>query len=89
MGIWVYILRSQNTGRYYCGQTNNFEKRVAQHNDPAVRLTLTTKRFVGPWDLVWSQECWDRSEGMRLERPIKKRGISRFLEEPRRMDSWK
>ena len=81
MGVWVYILRSESTGRHYCGQTSNLAKRLAQHNDPEDRLTLTTKRFAGPWALVWSRGCPTRSEAMRLERAIRRRGTSRYLEE--------
>jgi len=77
----VYILRSESMGRYYCGQTSNLAKRLAQHNDREDRLTLTTKRFAGPWALVWSRGCPTRSEAMRLERAIKRRGTSRYLEE--------
>jgi putative endonuclease len=78
--VWVYILQSDTSGRFYCGQTNDLGRRIKQHNDPSHRETRTTKRFEGPWSLVWSQECPNRSEGMRLERAIKKRGISRFLQ---------
>ncbi|MBU2578107.1 GIY-YIG nuclease family protein [Patescibacteria group bacterium] len=34
MAFWVYILRSQSTERYYCGQADDVEKRLQQHNDP-------------------------------------------------------
>ena len=79
--VWVYILRSEGAGRFYCGQTRNLEKRVAQHNDPTHRLTLTTKRFEGPWELVWSIDTSTGSEATKLERAIKKRGISRYLKD--------
>jgi len=79
MAILVYILQSESTGRYYCGQTSNIERRIHEHNDPTYHLSKTTKRFKGPWKLVWSQECLDRRYSMRLERTIKKRGIGRFL----------
>ena len=78
--VWVYILQSHATGRFYCGQTNDLRRRIKQHNDPSHQETRTTKRFEGPWSLVWFQECPNRSEGMKLERSIKKRGISRFLQ---------
>jgi len=81
MSIWVYIIRGESARRYYCGQTSNLAKRLAQHNDPEDRLTLTPKRFAGPWALVWSRGCPTRSEAMRLERTIKGRGISRYLKE--------
>jgi len=80
MPYYTYILQSQTTGRYYCGSTNDIERRLNQHNNPEFIGTLTTKRFKGPWKLVWKKEHSSRSEAMILERRIKKRGIRRFLE---------
>jgi putative endonuclease len=79
MEHWVYILQSQSTGRYYCGQTRNLAARVSQHNDPDNDLAKTTKRHRGPWKLVWSKQVGSGSESVRLERRVKKRGIERFL----------
>ena len=79
MPYYVYILQSESTGRYYCGQTNNLDLRIKEHNDPSYATTKTTKRFKGPWGLVWSTELDDRSSAMKLERRIKKRGIGRYL----------
>lgn len=81
MPRWVYILQSQSTGRFYCGQTNQLPTRLKQHNDPTNDLTQTTKRFKGPWTLVWSRIVESGSEAVRLERRIKKRGIARFLQD--------
>jgi putative endonuclease len=80
MAFHVYILQSQTTGRYYCGQTDDLTRRVRQHNDPDYRGSRTTKVFPGPWDLVWSNGYETRGDAMRMERWIKKRGIWRFLE---------
>jgi putative endonuclease len=79
MAYWVYILHSQTSNRHYCGYSNDVERRLKQHNDPAYQLSKTTKRFQGPWNLVWTQECPTRGKAMDLEKKIKKRGISRFL----------
>ena len=79
MSIWVYILQSESTGRYYCGQTSDIDRRLRQHNDPSYQLSKTTKRLKGPWKLVRTQECIDRSEAIKLERFVKKRGIGRYL----------
>jgi putative endonuclease len=79
MPFWVYILRSESSGRFYCGQTNSLPHRLRQHNDPEHHATKTTKRFQGPWTLVWSSPCATRSEAILLEQKIKKRGIHRFL----------
>jgi len=79
MPFVVYILQSESSGRFYCGQTHDLESRVSQHNDPENDLAKTTKRFRGPWRLVWSQQVKTLSESVRLERRIKHRGIGRFL----------
>ena len=75
----VYILQSQSTGRLYCGQTRNLQQRLGQHNDPEYRPDATTRRFAGPWLLVWSEEHKTRSAAMKKERRIKGRGVKRFL----------
>jgi putative endonuclease len=82
MGACVYIIQSDSAGRYYCGQSTDVERRLRQHNDPDYCLSKTTKRFLGPWRLVWSQVRESRSEAMQLEKRIKERGIARFLQEP-------
>jgi len=85
MPYWVYIIQSQSTGRFYCGYSSDPQRRLRQHNDPEYQLSKTTKRFKGPWKLVHTMECADRSEAMILERKIKKRGISRFLSNAQRV----
>jgi len=81
MPCYVYILRCTTTGRYYCGQTNDLARRLRQHNDPDYHGSLTTKRWPGPWELVWSESLPDRATAMRRERQIKKCGVKRFYEE--------
>jgi putative endonuclease len=81
MTYWVYIIQSQSTKRYYCGYSDNIDRRINQHNDPGYRLTRTTKVWKGPWELIWKKECANRSELVLLERKIKKRGIDRYLRE--------
>ncbi|MBN1919518.1 MAG: GIY-YIG nuclease family protein [Verrucomicrobia bacterium] len=84
MAFWTYILQSESTGRFYCGSSDDVERRVRQHNDPEYHGSKTTKRFQGPWRLVWHQEHASRSEAMQQERRIKKRGIRRFLDDAER-----
>ena len=78
--FWVYILQSGTSGRYYCGSTDNVERRVRQHNDPEYQGCKTTKRFAGPWEVVWTECHESRSAAMIRERQIKNRGIGRFLD---------
>ena len=81
MTYWTYILQSESSSRYYCGSTDDVERRVRQHNDPEYHGSETTKCFQGPWQPVWTQEHPSRSEAMRQERRIKSRGIKRFLDD--------
>ena len=81
MPYWAYIIQSQANGRYYCGHSSDLERRLRQHNDPAYQLSKTTKRFQGPWELLWAHQCPDRGSAMKLEATIKKRGIGRYLSE--------
>ncbi|MEK6742098.1 MAG: GIY-YIG nuclease family protein [Nitrospirota bacterium] len=82
MSFHVYILRSDTTGRHYCGHTDDLVRRLRQHNDPGYQGTKTTKRFPGPWTTIWSVSTKTRAEAMNLEKKIKARGIQRFLKDP-------
>jgi hypothetical protein len=42
MSFWVYIIQSETTGRYYCGQSSDVERRLRQHTDPEYRLSSRT-----------------------------------------------
>jgi putative endonuclease len=81
MFFFVYIIQSESTGRYYCGYSSDPERRLRQHNDPHYQLSQTTKRFEGPWQLIWSKSCESRGAAMKVEKAIKRRGIKRFLED--------
>ncbi|MBW7866584.1 MAG: GIY-YIG nuclease family protein [Candidatus Hydrogenedentes bacterium] len=71
MPFWVYVLRSQKSGKTYVGQTNDLARRILEHNDPSFNLTLYTKRNPGPWELVHSEEYPTRTEAMRREKYLK------------------
>jgi putative endonuclease len=45
MSGFVYIIRSQKSGRTYIGSTGDFDRRLQQHNANAVTAT----RGKGPW----------------------------------------
>ena len=73
----VYILYSEKRLRYYVGQTHNIEERFKRHNNGFVPSTKSGK----PWKLITTISVKDRSEALKLEKKIKKRGIKRFLED--------
>jgi len=72
---FAYILYSATIEQYYCGQTNNLQLRLDDHNSGS---TLSNKHGI-PWVLVGFINCETRSEAMILEKKIKKRGIKRWL----------
>ena len=75
--VTVYILFSHIKRRFYVGQTDDVELRLKRHNGGLVR---STKSGI-PWKRLWLREVATRSEALKLERKIKKRGIRRFLED--------
>ncbi|MBI4557857.1 MAG: GIY-YIG nuclease family protein [Candidatus Hydrogenedentes bacterium] len=87
MSLWTYILQSATTGRLYCGSTDDCARRLLEHNDPDYHGSKTTKRFEGPWELIWCENHLTRGHAMQREKQIKKRGIGRFLAEARSVES--
>jgi putative endonuclease len=67
MGFWAYMLHC-NAGRFYVGQTDDLERRLAQHESGAIRGF--THSYL-PVKLVWSQEFSTRYEALVAERQIK------------------
>ena len=76
MQYYVYILQSNITLKYYCGQTDNIEFRLLRHNNKEVKST----KHGAPWKMTGYIICNSRSESMQLEKEIKSRGIARWLE---------
>ncbi|MBV9877250.1 MAG: GIY-YIG nuclease family protein [Verrucomicrobia bacterium] len=68
---FVYVIRSQTVGKIYIGHTENLEKRLKEHNDPTCFSSKFTKRFPGPWLLIYSEPYPTRSEAFRRERWLK------------------
>lgn len=77
MAFTVYILFSKSTRKFYCGQIDNFDLRIERHNSGMVQ---STKNGLS-WIRIWTCEVTSRGESLRLERKIKDRGISRFLDD--------
>ncbi|MDD7886732.1 GIY-YIG nuclease family protein [Flavivirga sp. 57AJ16] len=73
----VYILYSQKRSRYYVGQTDSIKKRLERHKKGLVPST----KGGSPWQLIKTLEVASRSEALRQERKIKKRGAKRYLED--------
>jgi len=60
-GFCVYVLQNP-AGRFYVGQTAEFQRRIIQHNQSGLSLGKYTLKN-GPWKLVWSESHPDRGSG--------------------------
>ena len=66
--FYVYILRSQRSGRLYVGHTDDLTRRFQEHNEGrGGRFT----RQNGPWELAYSEVHPDRASAMQRERFLK------------------
>ena len=77
--MFVYILFSEKSSRYYVGQTADIKDRLERHNSGRVK----SSKFGIPWKVVLQIKVSNRSEAMLLENKIKKRGARRFIDDHR------
>ena len=70
MSYWVYILKSDSTGKIYIGQTTDLDNRVKRHNSVYDKNRYTRKQK-GPWLLIYSEKYETRSEAMKKEKFFK------------------
>ncbi len=72
----VYILFSHNLNKFYTGFTcDDLLDRLRKHISNHKGFTAKAK----DWNIVFSFKCDSKSEALRLEKKIKKRGAKRFL----------
>lgn len=63
----TYILKSESSGKYYIGSTNNIERRLIQHNNGHSRYTKTR----GPFVIVYKEDFQTGSEAKKREYYLK------------------
>lgn len=73
---YTYILFSKSINKYYVGYTSDLKKRFDRHGKDRSKFTGQCD----DWEMVKFFEFETKSEAMKLESKIKKRGIKRFLE---------
>ena len=65
---YVYILQSNQNGRYYIGSTNNIKRRLREHN-PGKTESL---KHLLPLRLVFMQEFIKLEEARKIEKRLKR-----------------
>ena len=71
----TYILFSAKINKYYTGHTIDLKRRIEEHNHGKTAFMASGV----PWIIVFTRAFNSRSEAMKLEDKIKKRGANRFL----------
>ena len=71
---YVYVLENPKK-KWYIGQTDNLEYRLARHNNNKVRSTKNR----GPWGIKYMEEFSTRTEAMRKEEFLKSGKGRKFL----------
>jgi len=65
--FYVYIIVSEQDGRYYYGQSSDLRERINQHN---AGYSGYTSKYL-PWKLVAFKDFTTRSEAMQMELKLK------------------
>jgi len=77
--MFVYILESLSTGRYYVGSTTDLAHRLEEHNAPESNPSRWT-RSRGPWRLLFSKEFSTSTEALCAEKFIKRMKSRGYIE---------
>ena len=73
----LYILYSESFDRFYVGYTNDFERRLSEHNRKKGKFTDAGI----PWLIVHNEEFMTKKEAMQRERFIKSKKSKAFITE--------
>ena len=76
MPHFVYIIYSENSDRFYVGETLNVQRRIEQHN--AGHYNHASTKFANDWKLFLKIECHNRTQALKMERFIKKMKSRKF-----------
>jgi putative endonuclease len=66
----VYIIYSEKLNRFYIGTSDNYLKRLDEHNDIKYKDAFTVKGI--PWELFFVINCNSSTQAYQIEKHIKK-----------------
>ena len=65
--FYVYVIKSEMTGKYYIGFSRDIKYRLKQHNAGHVNTT----KYKGPYSLIYKEEFVSKTEALKREKKIK------------------
>ena len=74
--FYTYILFSKSVNKYYVGYTSDLNNRIDRHGTDKNKFTGQAN----DWKLITQFQFDTKSEAIKFESKIKKRGIKRFLD---------
>ncbi len=77
MDYCVYILHSAKLNRFYIGYTSDFETRIEFHKNAAAHKYTSN---ASDWIVFLKILCKSKSQGLKIERHIKKMKSTRYIE---------
>lgn len=72
---YLYILKNEETDRYYIGSTNNLERRLKQHRSGQTRTTKILKTFT----LVYKEKYDNIVEAKKREKQLKSYKSKKYI----------
>ncbi len=69
--FWVYVIINRVVGRRYIGQTDNLERRLAEHNGRSQNQRRFTGKYPGSWEILYVETFPTRREAMQREKNLK------------------
>ena len=72
---FLYILRSESSGRFYLGSTDDLDRRLSEH----LRGHTPSTRGRGPWNLVYKETFETLLQARPRELEIKRWKSSRMI----------
>ena len=73
--FYLYILKNEQTGRFYIGSTSDLDRRLKQHLSGRTRTTRVLKTF----KLVYKEKYSTLLEARNRERKLKSYKSSKYL----------
>ena len=73
---YVYILKNEETNRYYIGSTNDLDRRLKEHKSGRTRTTRILKTFT----VVYTEEFKTELEARLREKKLKSYKSRKYLE---------
>jgi len=76
---FVYILFSEQTDKYYIGQTEDIGNRLLEHNSHSYKDSFT--KIGSDWKLKTSLICDSKRQAIKIETHIKKNKSRKYVED--------